>query len=198
MAAAKPSWPRRLWRNYLEQVPDILANLTVAAILFAAAVLFQPWLQRLFSPPSTDYPISCSADLVSVDMDTGRTRSAFFIVNHTNTPFDDNNQLAERLSAATGNQGAAPDTSIVLRYGGYNGRFVAALPDRQFNGDKGELEIATTPTSIRIHVTRIAAAAVLKVDIDALQSPAPEQPTRNTKAALPFVNQDYEHRCYRG
>jgi len=197
MPAASRSWLRSLWRDYLKQIPGIVANLTTAAILFAAAVLFQPWLQRLFSPPAAEYPISCSADPVSVDMASGRTRSAFFIVNHTDGELD-GEQLEKQLAAAMGGQATSPDTSIVLPYGGYNGRFVAVRPDGRFNGDKGELAIAATSENIRIRVKRIAAAAILKVDIEALQSPSPALVTPDTKAALPFANQDYERRCYQG
>jgi len=185
-----------LWRDYLKQIPNILATLTTATILFAAAVLFQPRLQRLFSPAVPDYPISCSA-AVAADLASGLTRSVFFIINHSDKEYDAK-LLAEQLAIATGANAALPDTSIILPYGGYNGRFVAARADRMFNGDKAELAITTTPTTIRIQIKRIAAAAVLKVDIEALQSPAPSKFTADTKAALPFDNRDYERRCYRG
>lgn len=198
MGSARGPRLREYWRSYVDEAPRIAATLTTAAILFVVAVIFRPAIQRLFSPPAPTYPISCSADPVTVDAATGRTSSSFFIFNRADEELDQA-QLARHLTAAIGGHATPADSAIILQYGGYIGEFLRAQADPNFNGDKGDLDVSLiNKKTIRINIKRIRAAAVLKVDIMALQSPPPPILSRDMKAALPFENRDYEQTCYRG
>jgi hypothetical protein len=99
-------------------------------------------------------------------MATGHTLSSFFIVNRdTDNEELDAAKLAKLLNDAMGDQARKPDPTIILRYGGYDGRFLHARADDQFNGDKGKLDVSFNDDTIDITIKSIKSAAVLKVDI---------------------------------
>lgn len=191
----RPGW----WRSYLDQLPGVAGSLTTAALLFAAAVILQPTIQRLFSTPARSYPISCSADPVALDGEHERATAAFFIVNRANEALTAE-QLRTSLSNALNRDVDSQGTAIRIHFGPYDGRFLTAEPDRVFNGDKGELHVMARDAETTIVIDRIEANAILKVDIVWTQSPPPppENFTRDTKGALPFGRREYEQACYSG
>lgn len=181
----------------MEQLPGVAGSLTTAVILFVTAVVFQPTIQRLFSTPARDYPVSCMADPVALDPAHEQAQAAFFIVNRGPDTLDAA-QLRQKLEYALDRSVGPSGTTIPITFGPYDGRFVSAVPDPDFNGDKGELHIDRTDGRITITIDRIAAGAILKVNIIWAQSPLPpaDNLTRDTKAALPFGRREYETACY--
>lgn len=196
MATKKPA-SRTFLQAYVERLPEVAASLTTAAVLFVMAVIFQPTIQRLFSSPARDYPLSCTADPVSLDPAHEQARAAFFIVNRGSDALDAA-QLRQKLEFALDRSVGPGGTTIPIAFGPYDGKFVSAVPDAEFNGDKGVLHIERADDRIAIAVERIEAGAILKVDVVWTQSPLPpaENFTRDTKGALPFGQREYETACH--
>lgn len=196
MVRAK-SAPKPFRQAYFEELPRVASSLTSAAILFGAAVLFQPSIKRLFSTPATDYPIICTADPVALDVTHQQAQGAFFIVNRGPDELG-SKELQQKLATALGRKDSSFGPVISIPFGPYDGNFVSAGPDLAFNGDKGALRVSMTANRITIQIDQIKAGAILKVDIVWAQSPLPSADvfTRETKAALPFGRRDYESACY--
>jgi hypothetical protein len=197
MASASRAIMRRWWRKYLEQLPGVAGSVTTAAILFAAAVVFQPTIQRLLSPEAKTYPILCSADPVSVDADKEQAVAAFFILNRSDKELNPST-LRQALTDALGHDAGANGAEIRLVRNGFDGRFVTAEANQQFNDHKGVLDIAVKDDEIRANIVSIKPHAILEFDVVWSQSPPPPAFTREAKQALPFADRDYEDTCYRG
>ena len=195
MAASRRPRHRAFLNGYLAEMPNIAASMTTAALLFAIAVIFKPTITGYFDKPARDYPISCSADPVLVDTEHGETLSEFYIVNRFSDELNAQ-ALQQKLTSALGDSGSNAVPDIVLIYGGADGKFISAAIDKSFNGNKGDLEILFRSDRIVIKIKKIAAAAILKIDIKASQFPLPYNSTRNAKIGLPFENTDYESTCY--
>ncbi len=188
----------RLFQNWVQQIlrPVFITVLTTC-ILVVGSLVFKPIRSFLFPPEAIpDYPLYCTAEAYVRAGQSPRTLGVdFFVINRTGESY-----RREDLQAFL--RAHRPDEPTVspvihLRYSRAIGKVDSFVFDREFNADKGEVQIVAEGTGLQIVVDYIEPRAVLKISIEIAGLPSLGSVTRATRGAVPFDDlETYERGCY--
>lgn len=174
----------------------IFVNVATAAILFGLALVFKPYVYRLFSPPDIGYPLLCLLEVHKGKSDKQLTAD-FYLVNRTESKHT-REALFEKLVVRNPNpeKPLAPDVRLRLKDRARGYQIAKAFGDEDFNQDKGVVEVDADSGTINVKLQSIDGWAILRVRIilDNLPPGLLEVPiTKANKSQIPF---DFDGRCY--
>ncbi|HXD21528.1 MAG TPA: hypothetical protein VN654_31195 [Vicinamibacterales bacterium] len=181
----------RLFKNWEREIArPILVTLLTAMLLFVCSLAFRPVRSFLF-PIDSGYPLWCTAEAYAKTADPD-LHVDVYVINRTDEAFT-RDKLLERLDQRAG---ASPDITSQFVRG--EGTIATALPDSEFNRDKGSLSVMHHDRTLTIGVDQIQPHAILKVT--AVVTGLPERPgveiTRGMATAIPFDMSPYQLACY--
>jgi hypothetical protein len=194
MASAEPPERPSFIRGWRAEWPKIAASLTTALILFLASLAFAPVRQWLVPSKDRDYPLFCTAEQVA-DLAGKRMLVRFYIVNRTDETLTDA-KLGARLAEIDQRTGARSTAAITLKLWRDDGQIVGAGPDRDFNGDKGDLAILPIARGVAVTVRRIEPRAILRVTIPIAGLPDLQAEPLSARGVIPLNIGDYAEACY--
>jgi hypothetical protein len=185
------------WQDKI--VRPVLVNLTTAFLLFLASLSFAPVRSWLF-PAETirDYPLISTAE-PSVSKADNRLIVEFFVINRTDHPYT-REELVRFLHSNNPDARSKPSPDIELAYWRKVGKIEDVFVDKEFNDQKGTLDVVFQPGSDRIviKVVNIKARAVMKVSVVIVGLPevGSASISRMAKDAVPLLYEDYQDACY--
>ncbi len=193
----------KLFQNWEQQIlRPVLTSLLTALILFAGSLLFKPIRTFLFpSQEVKEYPLYCTAEPY-LEPSGKDLLVDFFIINRTNEEYS-REKLDSILRSGSHDSDIVLSPDIRLKYsrrvdGHPIGKVEEALLDKEFNLNKGELDIDRRDDLVSIKVNRVAERAVMKVTIRVTGLPDLQNSavTRMAKGLVPLDFRRYQDGCY--